>query len=141
LPATLEGRELRDGGKRLSSTLDLPLRSELAQARRAGELKLCTENIAQGLEDDGPSQGPSTYFPDRYPESCWIYRRRAARRPPRRSKARVGNVPFNFQIGELKDKISFAKPQTPKANCWCCWTMRWRGTGAPAAAPARRTAA
>ena len=114
VPASLKAASFA-GAQRLSSTLELPLRRELAQARRAGELKLCTENIALGLEDDGPAQGPRTYFPIDIQNPCWIFEG-ADLDAAVQLEARVGSVPFNFQIGDLKDKIVFATPRTPQGE-------------------------
>jgi hexosaminidase len=110
LPATLKAAGFgRD--QRLSQVLELPLRSELSQHRRASELKLCSENIALGLEDDGPAQGARAIFPIDIQDPCWIFPG-ADLDAPRDFTAAVGSVPFNFQIGELVNKIRFAKPQT-----------------------------
>jgi len=98
-------------GRRLSQVLELPLSGELAQRRRAGELKLCTENIAIGLEDDGPAQGPRAVFPIDIQNPCWIFEQ-ADLDSASTFTAGVGNLPFNFQIGDLVNKITFAKPQT-----------------------------
>jgi hexosaminidase len=111
LPATLKAASFA-GRQRLSNTLTLPLRHELAQRRRAGELKLCTENIAIGLEDDAPAQGPRAMFPIDLQNPCWIWPQ-AQLDGVGRVAAAVGQLPFNFQIGDLVNKIVFAKPQTP----------------------------
>jgi len=110
LPTTLKAASFA-AGRRLSATLEVPLRRELAQRRRAGELKLCSENIAIGLEDDGPAQGPRAVFPVDIQNPCWIYEG-ADLDAAAQVTAAVGNLPFNFQIGDLVDKIKFAQPQT-----------------------------
>ena len=110
LPATLKAAGFGKG-RRLSQLLELPLRSELAQRRRASELKPCSENIALGLEDDAPAQGPRAIFPIDIQNPCWIFPG-ADLDAPLEFSAAVGSVPFNFQIGDLVDKITFARPQT-----------------------------
>jgi hexosaminidase len=114
LPATLQAASFA-GAQRLSQVLTLPLRAELAQYRRAGELKLCTENIALGLEDDGPASGERVYFPIDIQNPCWIFEG-AELGADTRLQATVGSVPFNFQIGDLKDKIAFAKPRSAQGE-------------------------
>jgi hexosaminidase len=114
LPTTLKAAGFAQR-RRLSQVLELPLRPELAQRRRSGELKLCTENIALGLEDDGPAQGPRANFPIDIQNPCWIFAG-ADLDAPMDFTAAVGNVPFNFQIGDLVDRIVFAKPQTKEGE-------------------------
>jgi hexosaminidase len=114
LPATVRAAGFAKG-RRLSQVLELPLRRELAQRRRAGQLKLCSENIALGLEDDGPAQGPRAIFPIDIQNPCWIFPGADLDTPVDFSAA-VGNVPFNFQIGDLVDKIVFAKPRTKEGE-------------------------
>ena len=75
-------------------------------------MKLCTEHIALGLEDDAPIAGPRAVFAVDIQNPCWIVP--AARLDGVRALAvRVGQVPFNFQIGEDAKKIRFPKPETP----------------------------
>jgi len=99
------------GAQRLSQVLELPLRSELAQRRDARELKLCSENIAIGIEDDGPATGPRAIFPIDIQNPCWIHEG-ADLEAATQFSASVGSIPFNFQIGDLVNKITFAAPQT-----------------------------
>ena len=53
LPGELRAATFADDGARLSHTRVLPLRRELMQRRASRELKLCTDNIALGLEPAG----------------------------------------------------------------------------------------
>ena len=46
---------------------------------------------------------------------CWIFEG-AQLGAGSRLRVDVATVPFNFQIGELKDKISFPKPSTPEGE-------------------------
>jgi hexosaminidase len=95
-----------------------PIRGEPARALDAArgvksqELRLCTENIALSLEDDAPLAGPRAAFLVDIQNPCWILAGQALDRV-RAIAARVGQVPFNFQIGEDVKKIGFADPQTP----------------------------
>jgi hexosaminidase len=89
------GRKLPESGVRL----------------RSQELKLCSENIALSLEDDAPLRGPRAVFLVDIQNPCWIVPAVDLGRA-RTLAASVGQVPFNFQIGEDARKITFAAPVT-----------------------------
>lgn len=78
---------------------------------RSQELKLCSEDIALSLEDDAPIRGPRAAFFVDVQNPCWIVPGVALDRVES-VVARVGQVPFNFQIGEAVKKIRFPKPET-----------------------------
>jgi hexosaminidase len=111
LPATVKAATFIDA-QRLSQVAEFNLGEDRLQFRRAGELKLCTENIAIGVEDDGPAQGPRATLPIDIQNPCWIFEGADLDRADRVT-AGVSSIPFNFQIGDLVDKITFAKPRTP----------------------------
>jgi len=133
---TLDGSEPTSDSPKYRETLSLPLagNANLAAAsfvgtqrmsrtmrvspgrypwHSAGELKLCSENIALGLEDDGLLQDGRSraVFPIDIQNPCWIWPG-ADLHEGTSIQAMVGSVPFNFQIGDLVNKISFASPQT-----------------------------
>jgi hexosaminidase len=85
------------------------------QRRTAHELALCSENIALVLEDDGPVGGGRAAFPVDIRNPCWIWRA-APLAGAGAIEVRVGQVPFNFQIGEEVHKIRFPKPATPEGE-------------------------
>jgi hexosaminidase len=114
LPATLKAASFA-GTQRLSRTLSLPLRREDAQRRRGGDLQLCSEDIALGLEDDAPAAGPRAVFSLDIQKPCWIFAG-ADLDAADRVTASVGSVPFNFQIGDAVNKIVFATPQSPEGE-------------------------
>ena len=78
--------------------------------RTSHDLKLCSEDIALMLEDDAPPRGPRATFVMDIQNPCWIYP--AASGTARALRATVGQVPFNFQIGDAVKKITFPKPRT-----------------------------
>jgi hexosaminidase len=86
-----------------------------ALRRKSQELKLCTEDIALSLEDDAPIAGPRAAFLVDVQNPCWIYTQ-APLDNARTVVAHVGQVPFNFQIGEAVKKIKFPKPTTPEGE-------------------------
>jgi hexosaminidase len=96
-------------GERLSRVTTLRL--DGVQRRTSQELELCSNAIALALEDDAPFTGRRAVFAVDVQNPCWIYRGVALDRV-RSMLASVGQLPFNFQIGEDVKKIRFAKPQT-----------------------------
>ena len=109
------------GDARLSLPRIFPLRHELAQRRTSQELKLCSANIDISLEDDAPRQaganggGPRAVFLMDINNPCWIFQN-AELDAVTGVVAAVGQVPFNFQIGEDVKKITFAKPATAEGE-------------------------
>jgi hexosaminidase len=83
--------------------------------RTSRELETCTQKIALLLEDDAPLHGPRATFLVDILNPCWIFRG-AALDGVRAIEARVGQVPFNFQIGEDAGKIHFPRPRTPEGE-------------------------
>jgi hexosaminidase len=80
--------------------------------RTSYELESCSKKILLSLEDDAPVQGDRAVFLVDIMNPCWIYRA-ADLSGVAAIAASVGQVPFNFQIGDDIKKISLRKPQTP----------------------------
>jgi len=76
------------------------------------QLDLCGDDIALSLEDDAPLKGPRATFYVDIEHPCWIARKVDLARVHAITAA-VGQVPFNFQIGEAAGKITFPAPTTP----------------------------
>jgi hexosaminidase len=81
----------------------------------SADLRLCTDNISLALEDDAPVRGPRAVFLVDIQNPCWIAPRVDLDRV-RSLGASVGQVPFNFQIGEAIHAIRFAKPETSEGE-------------------------
>jgi hexosaminidase len=79
--------------------------------RTSHELASCTKKILLSLEDDAPVQGERAVFLVDIMNPCWIYSG-AELSDVGAIAASVGQVPFNFQIGEDVNKIPLRKPQT-----------------------------
>ena len=99
-----------------------PLAAEPGRAARSNrgpiasqEMKLCTEDVALSLEDDAPLTGPRATFLVDVQNPCWIIPGVPLDRVSA-IVARVGQVPFNFQIGEEVKKIHFPRPQTSRGE-------------------------
>ena len=81
------------------------------QRRTSHELELCGNAIALALEDDAPIAGRRAVFSVDLENPCWIYRG-VALDNVRTVLAAVGQIPFNFQIGDEVKKIRVAAPTT-----------------------------
>jgi hexosaminidase len=111
LPARLRAATFLDG-RALSRPRDVALAAELAQQRGSRELALCSDGIALMLEDDAPPEGERTVFSADIQAPCWRFERAALDRVVA-LEARVGQVPFNFQIGAAREAIRFPAPRQP----------------------------
>jgi hexosaminidase len=109
------GRTLKaasfDAAQRLSRPRAIEVREDLARRRTSRELKLCSEHIALALEDDAPLHGERASFLVDIQNPCWIYAG-AELDGVGGLVASVGQLPFNFQIGEDVKKITFPRPET-----------------------------
>jgi hexosaminidase len=97
-----------------------PLREPEAPRRprntlRSHELELCTAHIPLALEDDAPLAGNRATFLVDVQNPCWIARGVRLDRV-REIGARVGQVPFNFQIGDDARKIRFPAAETAEGE-------------------------
>jgi hexosaminidase len=79
--------------------------------RTSHELESCTRQILLSLEDDAPVRGDRAVFLVDIMNPCWIWRG-ADLGDVGAIVASVGQVPFNFQIGDDVKKIPLRKPQS-----------------------------
>jgi hexosaminidase len=104
-----------DGHRALSRPRAFDIRKDLEQQRTSHELKLCGNAVALALEDDAPLMGPRAVFSVDLFNPCWIFE--GARLDGVDAVvASVGQVPFNFQVGDEWKKVAFSKPQTPEGE-------------------------
>ena len=94
-----------------SRTLD---RVSLMQ-RTDEELRSCSGKLVLRLEDDAPLEGERAIFNVDIMEPCWIFPA-AQLAGVSRIAAAVGQLPFNFQIGEDVKKIPLPPPQTAQGE-------------------------
>jgi len=92
-----------------------PVRAGRGGTWRSHELELCTQQIALALEDDAPLVGNRATFLVDVQNPCWIARGVRLDRV-RGIAARVGQVPFNFQIGEAVKKVVFPPAVTAEGE-------------------------
>jgi hexosaminidase len=72
-------------------------------------LKTCTDKLVLYLEDDWPLDGPRAVFPIDIMNPCWIYPAVDLTHGAT-LQAAVGQLPFNFQIGDDVKKIQLLPP-------------------------------
>ncbi len=93
------------------ATLDLPF----FERRGSHQLNLCTQKIALSLEDDAPIQGKRAVFMIDVMNPCWIDPAVDLTNGATLTAA-VGQIPFNFQIGDDVKKIELLPPATPEGE-------------------------
>jgi hexosaminidase len=107
LPAQLE-RYKTLGVRYASAPEARPLE---ANRRTSHQLSLCSDKIPLSLEDDAPVYGERATFLVDIMQPCWIFKE-ADLSTTSAIVAAVGQVPFNFQIGDAIKQIKFQKPAT-----------------------------
>jgi hexosaminidase len=75
------------------------------------ELALCQESIVLALEDDAPLHGERESFLLDIMDPCWILQDVNLDRAQSISAA-VGQLPFNFEIGDLIESVRVEAPRT-----------------------------
>jgi hexosaminidase len=100
------------GDDALGRVRDYPVSLLAAQTRNSHQLELCGDGINLSLEDDAPVNGPRAVFAVNLMNACWVWKG-ADLSSPLKLTARIGQVPFNFQIGADRDKIPLRAPATP----------------------------
>ena len=79
--------------------------------RDSHQLTGCTDKLTLSLEDDAPVRGERAVFLIDIMHPCWLWKG-ADLTGITGLKATVGQVPFNFQIGDLVNGITFRPPAT-----------------------------
>jgi hexosaminidase len=79
--------------------------------RVSHDLEQCGDGYLLSLEDDAPVDGERAVFLVNISNPCWIWRG-ADLSQVTAIRATVGQIPFNFQIGEDAAKIPLHKPKT-----------------------------
>lgn len=92
---------------------DMTLNAVVAgsQRRNSHQLNTCSDKLVLSLTDDAPLQGERAVFLVDIMNPCWIFKDADLSRPTTLT-ATVGQVPFNFQIGNDVKGIALPKPQT-----------------------------
>jgi hexosaminidase len=79
--------------------------------RTSDELALCSKELAIKLDDDYPAEGPRAAMLVDIMKPCWVYQA-----PDMAGvtgvEVAVGNLPYNFQIGDMIERVDLLAPQT-----------------------------
>jgi len=110
-PARLRAATFHDG-RRLSPIVDRELSPHGLLARPDHRMKLCSEKLVLYLEDDAPLDGRRAIYLVDILDPCWIFEDVPLDHVGA-LEVRVGQVPFNFQVGEAVDAIPLRTPMTP----------------------------
>jgi hexosaminidase len=78
--------------------------------REDRQLELCQAAIELILEDDAPLQGPREAYRLDIMKRCWLWRD-APLGDAAGVRASVGQLPFNFEIGDLLDDVEVLVPE------------------------------
>ena len=79
--------------------------------REDRELELCGNSIVLALEDDAPLEGERESYLVDIMNPCWIWRD-AQLESVVSVSASVGQLPFNFEIGDLVNEVVVEQPST-----------------------------
>ncbi len=100
------------GEDALGRVRDYPVTLLAAQTRNSHQLEICGDGINLSLEDDAPVNGPRAVFAMNLMNPCWVWKG-ADLSFDLKLTARIGQVPFNFQIGAAREQIALRAPATP----------------------------
>ena len=103
------------GGQALTPAVSKRLDPVSIRTRVSQELKLCSGAIPIGLEDDAPAKGARAILMVDLMKPCWIWPA-APLDGAGAIEVAVGQLPFNFQIGDDIKKIVTQPPATPEGE-------------------------
>jgi hexosaminidase len=110
LGAKLRARTFLDG-RPLGATRDFVVTTAAMQTRSSAELKPCGDSVPLRLEADAPARGPRPVFMISIYKPCWVWPAADLSRGLA-IDARVGRVPFNFQLAGGRRVVRFDPPST-----------------------------
>ncbi len=99
------------GKKALSTVRSQPLDQRTLSERTSDELALCSNQLAIKLDDDAPREGPRAGLMVDIMKPCWVYQN-PYMEGVSAVEVEVGNLPYNFQIGDLIEQVVLLKPRT-----------------------------
>jgi len=102
-------------GRALGRIRDLSVNPDSLLTRTGHQLKACSDKLTLLLEDDAPATGDRAVFHVDIMNPCWIWEGADLTKGAILT-ARIGQVPFNFQIGAEKAKIPLRAPATPEGE-------------------------
>jgi hexosaminidase len=98
-----------------TSPFDPPAPAKNTTRLVSQQLDLCSDDLAISIEDDAPLVGPRANFLVDIQKPCWIAHKVDFSKV-RGLTVAVGQIPFNYQIGEAASKITFPTPTTPEGE-------------------------
>ncbi len=104
-----------DGARPLSRPIERRWDALSIRRRDSRELKTCSGKLELALEDDAPARGDRAVFLVDILKPCWIWPA-ADLNGIAALRAEVGQLPYNFQIGDLVKSITFRAPATPEGE-------------------------
>jgi hexosaminidase len=104
-----------ENARELTDPTDVTIDAMSLRHRFSQELELCSKAIGLNLEDDVPLKGRRAIFFADIMNPCWIWRG-ADLSGITGIEAGVGQVPFNFEIGNDLSKIVLRPPATPSGE-------------------------
>ncbi len=114
MPITVSAATFLDG-QRMSEPRTWSFTRETLQRRSDDELKSCSNKLPLRLEDDAPQAGERAVFNVDILDPCWIFPQADLSRT-RGIAAAVGQIPFNFQVGDDARKVPLHAPQSPQGE-------------------------
>ena len=103
------------GEEAMSHAIERRFDADTVRSRDSHELKTCSGKLDLSLEDDAPVNGPRAVFLVDILNPCWIYSG-AELDGVSAIGAAVGQLPFNFQIGDAVNQIKFRAPATAEGE-------------------------
>ncbi len=113
-PVTVHAAAFRNG-EQLAAASEIRVDSRSMRTRTSQELKLCTHKIALNLEGQAPIRGARARYLIDIMNPCWTFEA-ADLTGVKSIEAAVGQLPFNFQIGDDRQKIVLHPPTTAKGE-------------------------
>jgi hexosaminidase len=87
------------------------LQAAALEKRTSRELRTCTDKLVLSLEDDAPLDGERAVFVIDVMNPCWVYEKADLSKVTAIAAA-VGQLPFNFQLGDAVKSIKLDPPET-----------------------------
>ncbi|WP_312165764.1 family 20 glycosylhydrolase [Phenylobacterium sp.] len=103
------------GGQALAAPSDIAVDARSIRTRASQELASCQRQLVLNLEDDAPIDGERARFLVDILSPCWLYEG-VDLTGVSQIEAAVGQIPFNFQIGQDIEKIRFRPPATAEGE-------------------------
>lgn len=109
---TLKVATYASDGLRLAAPRTRTINAESLLTRNSDQLATCSHMIALRIEDDRPLKGPRPVYKVDIGNTCWTWNH-APMDGVHTIAIRVGNLPFNYAIPYVHDKVTTRPEATP----------------------------